>query len=523
MLETLGLRIAKVPKGLPMHARRSCPGVPRARRRRLVPPAWLVAVGGRVRGRSDFATPRRRSRRSGARRRPAPHDAGRGRQAVVEGVRGHPALDRLVELAYRQNLPLQIAGLRIVEARAQLAIATGQQYPAGAGGLRAASTAVGLSENVANAQPASIATISTTRSGFDAAWELDFWGKYRRGVEAEAASLLATVADYDAALVSLTAEVARTYVVIRTFEVLIEQARGERRAFRRRRCGSPSRASSNGATSELDVAQATTLLESTRASIPAAADRAAAGPERPEHAARAAAGRRRAAAGRAQGDPEGAREGGGRRAGRDAAPASGHPQRRAACRRAVRPHRHRQGGALSELLAVRHDRAAGAATAAAASAQPVLHRAASSTPSGPRINWPFFNYGRLDERRARRGRAVPAAARQLPQHRAQGGAGGGGRAGRLSQRPGGHGVRAERGRPPRSGRWSWRWCSTGKAPSTTSACWTRSARCCSSRTAWPRRARPSSTNLIALYKALGGGWELRQGQPVVPDADAAAR
>ena len=47
-----------------------------------------------------------------------------------------PTLDHLVELAYRQNLPLQIAGLRIVEARAQFGIATGQQFPADAGDLR---------------------------------------------------------------------------------------------------------------------------------------------------------------------------------------------------------------------------------------------------------------------------------------------------------------------------------------------------------------------------------------------------
>ena len=40
-----------------------------------------------------------------------------------------PALDRLVEMAYRQNLPLQVAGLKIVEARAQLGIAIGSQYP----------------------------------------------------------------------------------------------------------------------------------------------------------------------------------------------------------------------------------------------------------------------------------------------------------------------------------------------------------------------------------------------------------
>jgi len=75
------------------------------------------------------------------------------------------------------------------------------------------------------------------------------------------------VADYYYALVSLTAEVARTYTMIRTFEVLIQlaeanakvQEEGLRIAEARFR---------NGATSELDMAQAATLYESTRASIP---------------------------------------------------------------------------------------------------------------------------------------------------------------------------------------------------------------------------------------------------------------
>jgi NodT family efflux transporter outer membrane factor (OMF) lipoprotein len=75
------------------------------------------------------------------------------------------------------------------------------------------------------------------------------------------------MADYENALVSLTAEVARTYAMVRTFEVLIEQGlrnvklqeEGLRIAETRYRSGSSS---------ELDVAQATTLLESTRASIP---------------------------------------------------------------------------------------------------------------------------------------------------------------------------------------------------------------------------------------------------------------
>ncbi|WP_164018570.1 efflux transporter outer membrane subunit [Pyxidicoccus trucidator] len=181
---------------------------------------------------------------------------------------GDPALDRLVELAYQQNLPLQIAGLRIVEARAQLGIVTGQQYPQVQVATGSA-TAVGLSENGANAANFGVLDrhYLDYQLGFDAIWELDFWGKYRRGVEAQTASLLGSVADYQSALVSLTAEVARTYVVVRTFEVLIEQAQANVKIQEEGFRIAESRFS-NGATSELDVAQAATLLESTRATIP---------------------------------------------------------------------------------------------------------------------------------------------------------------------------------------------------------------------------------------------------------------
>jgi NodT family efflux transporter outer membrane factor (OMF) lipoprotein len=177
-----------------------------------------------------------------------------------------PALDRLIELAYQQNLPLQIAGLRIIEARAQLGIAIGQQYPTNPGSIGS------VSLNGLNSHPDNAADLDLLAGrylvGFDALWEVDFWGKYRRGVKSARATWLATVADYDNALVSLTAEVARTYALVRTFQVLIELARqnvavqedGQRIAESRFR---------NGATSELDVAQATNLLESTRASIPA--------------------------------------------------------------------------------------------------------------------------------------------------------------------------------------------------------------------------------------------------------------
>ncbi|PTL78116.1 efflux transporter outer membrane subunit [Vitiosangium sp. GDMCC 1.1324] len=176
-----------------------------------------------------------------------------------------PVLDRLVELSYRQNLPLQIAGLRIVEARAQLGIVTGQQFPQ----LQVATgsaTAVGLSEHAANTSGIDRRYLDY-QLGFDAIWELDFWGKYRRGVEAGTANLLASVADYQSALVSLTAEVARVYVVVRTYEVLIEQAQQNVRLQEEGLQIAESRFR-NGATSELDATQAATLLESTRASIP---------------------------------------------------------------------------------------------------------------------------------------------------------------------------------------------------------------------------------------------------------------
>lgn len=176
-----------------------------------------------------------------------------------------PTLDRLVDLAYRQNLPLQIAGLRIVEARAELGIATGLQWPQLQQAV-ASANAVGVTQSVANYLDVG-RNLFTYQVGFDVAWELDFWGKYRQGVDSEAASLLASVADYQAALVSLTAEVARTYTTVRTYEVLIEQTQ-ENAGVQEKGLHIAESRFRNGATSELDVTQATTLLESTRASIP---------------------------------------------------------------------------------------------------------------------------------------------------------------------------------------------------------------------------------------------------------------
>jgi NodT family efflux transporter outer membrane factor (OMF) lipoprotein len=176
-----------------------------------------------------------------------------------------PTLDRLVDLAHQQNLTLQVYGLRIIEARAQLAIAFGRQFPqlqaaiAQATGNRVSEHAPNtafLNNNFADYQVA-----------FDVNWELDIWQKYHKGVKAQAASYLATGADYDGTLVSLTAEVARTYTLIRTFEQLIELSRQNEKVQEEGLRIAESRFR-NGVATELDVTQATTLLESTRATVP---------------------------------------------------------------------------------------------------------------------------------------------------------------------------------------------------------------------------------------------------------------
>ncbi len=176
-----------------------------------------------------------------------------------------PTLDELVERASQQNLPVQVAGLRILEARAQMGVAIGKMYPQTQEGLGDAQR-VRISSRVLETEglPHSFAYFNI---GIDAAWELDFWGRFRRNVEAADAAMLATIADYDNALVSLTAEVARTYAEMRTFEVLIQIAYKNAKIQKEGLEIAQSRFR-NGATSELDVTQASSLYESPLADIP---------------------------------------------------------------------------------------------------------------------------------------------------------------------------------------------------------------------------------------------------------------
>lgn len=176
-----------------------------------------------------------------------------------------PALGSFIEMAYKQNLPLQIAGVRILEARAQLGIAIGNLYPqnqVGSGGV----SYNDFSRFAAN-------TGGGDRSfwdynlGLDVTWELDVWGRFRRSIESGVANLDATIASYDDVLVTLTADVATTYVTIRTLEERLVVAR-ENVKIQARSLQIAEVRFENGEVTELDVTQARSLLRSTESLIP---------------------------------------------------------------------------------------------------------------------------------------------------------------------------------------------------------------------------------------------------------------
>jgi len=186
---------------------------------------------------------------------------------------GDPELDRLIQLAYDRNPTLQVAGLRVIEARAQLGIAVGNLYPQQQQAFGSYAYQ-GISENavpVNNLPPAVANGVDTTFSnwalGAGASWELDFWGKFRRNIESANANFVSTLADYDNAIVLLTGDVASAYALMRTFEARLEIAR-HNVEIQKRSLNITEVRFRNGATTELDVRQAESLLYETEALIP---------------------------------------------------------------------------------------------------------------------------------------------------------------------------------------------------------------------------------------------------------------
>lgn len=179
-----------------------------------------------------------------------------------------PELNSLINRAVQSNLSLQQAQSRILQARAARTIAGAGLWPSvDASGTNTTSRS-GLSPSTGGPSTASgSATRNLFQPGLDAAWELDFFGGTRRGIEAATANVQAAIADSRNVMVTLTAEVALDYVELRGYQQQIAiseknlEAQRETADITHRRFGV-------GFASGLDVANADAQVATTRSEIP---------------------------------------------------------------------------------------------------------------------------------------------------------------------------------------------------------------------------------------------------------------
>ena len=198
-----------------------------------------------------------------------------------------PVLTGLERRVAAENLDVKVAGIRFTESRAQLAFATASRFPTLGG--NASYTREKASNNgifavipsatgatAANGAPGNSAGAVTTgklapfdiwQGGFDASWEVDLWGGVRRGIESATASSEAANEATRSALLASLAEVARDYMELRGAQAQLSIARDNVRTARQSLTLTQQRAA-GGVTTDLDVANASAQLRTTLAQIP---------------------------------------------------------------------------------------------------------------------------------------------------------------------------------------------------------------------------------------------------------------
>ena len=159
----------------------------------------------------------------------------------------------------------------MIEARAALGVAIGEFYPQ-------SQQATGAVTYIGQSRPDPISIPFGQRYfwrdalGLTVFWELDFWGKFRRGVESADAAYLASIATYDDVLVTLLGDVTTTYIGIRTTQRQIEIAARKRRKTAQVAGRSPGPSTHGGIASKLPVYQAENVLGQTESTIPQLTD-----------------------------------------------------------------------------------------------------------------------------------------------------------------------------------------------------------------------------------------------------------
>lgn len=181
-----------------------------------------------------------------------------------------PILDSLVQMAVNSNLDLKQAESRIIQARATRGTVAAGLWPQVSGSAiyqRSSSS----SETVGGGGAPAVATLAPFREvfqvGLDAAWELDIFGGVRRGVEAANADIVAAVEDRRDVLITLAGDVGNNYISLRGLQQQIAIARKNLEAQKKTAQITHKRFEA-GFVSRLDVANADAQVATTEAQIP---------------------------------------------------------------------------------------------------------------------------------------------------------------------------------------------------------------------------------------------------------------
>jgi multidrug efflux system outer membrane protein len=172
-----------------------------------------------------------------------------------------PELQALVRAALVENSDLRITVTRILQAQAQLTVARSLQYPTVGASVSAPYTRL-FGGDKPNPREEFY-----PQGGFDVAWEMDFWGRLRRGSEAAQAELLASEEVRNAVVTTLVAEVAQAYFDLRALDLSLEISR-RTLASRQQSLELVQARLEGGVAALIDVRQAETLLYTAAVAIP---------------------------------------------------------------------------------------------------------------------------------------------------------------------------------------------------------------------------------------------------------------
>lgn len=194
-------------------------------------------------------------------------------------VFGDSQLDNLIERAVRGNIDLRRAQARVREARAQRDVVGADQYPEVdvSGSYSHSRTPFGAFGSVAGSSPSSVGTGANVggfsgefdfyRIGFDASWEVDVFGGVRRNIEAARADLAAANEDRRDVMVTLLGDVARYYINLRGYQRQLAIAK-RNLASQRETMDLTRTLLQIGRGTELDLSRAQAQVSTTEAQIP---------------------------------------------------------------------------------------------------------------------------------------------------------------------------------------------------------------------------------------------------------------